>query len=157
MALCAFGSAGDTYLFVAGARSPTPAEWNAYLADLARFSDHPVGLLVLVDCGLPSSQTSSGFQVVSDVSVELPTSVISNEMAVRETVDVFEWLGANVRWFPPAGIMAGMDFIGVPRARAGAVWSRARGLERLVEGGRVNAIALADPFVRALDQASARL
>jgi hypothetical protein len=143
-------------MFVAGAKSPTPHEWNAYLADLARFSDRPFGLLVLVDCGLPSNQTSSGFQVVADASVDYPVSVVSSEEAVRETVEVFIWLGANVRLFPPTAVMAAMDFIGVPRAKVPIVWSRARALERLVEGGRVNAIALADPFVRTMDQESAR-
>jgi hypothetical protein len=126
------------------------------LADLARFSDRSSGLLVLVDCGLPSDQTSTGFQVVADASVEYPTSVVSSEQAVQETVEVFIWLGANVRLFPPTAVIAAMDFIGVPRAKVGVVWSRARALERLVEGGRVNAIALADPFVRAMDQGSAR-
>ena len=53
MAFCAFGSAGDAYVFVSGPHQPTEYEWNAYLADLARFSDEPFGLLVLADRGLP--------------------------------------------------------------------------------------------------------
>jgi hypothetical protein len=151
MAFCAFGSAGDAYVFVVGPHQPTEYEWNAYLTDLARFGDEPFGLMVLADCGLPDMRQAAAFQVVADASVDRLTAVISSEMEVRDTVEVIDWLGANVRWFPPSGIMAAMDFIRVPRNRVGAVWSGARALERLVEGGRVNAVALADPFVRATE------
>src|SRR6185369_12142117 len=130
MAFCAFGSAGDAYVFVAGPHLPTEYEWNAYLTDLARLSDEPFGLLVLADRGLPDMRQAAAFQVVADASVDRLTAVISGETEVRETAEVIDWLGAKVRWFPPSGIMAAMDFIRVPRDRVGAVWSRARSLER---------------------------
>src|SRR6185436_10174851 len=111
MAFCAFGSAGDAYLFLGGARFPPEYEWNAYLADLARFRDDPIGLLVVVDHGLPDMRRASAFQAVADASVDRLSSVVSNETEVRETVEVIDWLGAKVRWFPPSSIMAAMDFI----------------------------------------------
>jgi len=147
MALCAYGYARDTYLFVGGLRLPGEQEWKEYLADLARFRDEPFGVLVLVDHGLPDMRRASVFQIAADASVERLVSVVSGETAVRDTVEIIDWLGVTIRWFPPSGVMAAMDFIGVPRDRVGAIWSRARDLERLIEGG-VNAVKLADPFVR---------
>ncbi len=109
-----FEAVGRTLVVVHNKDFPSDAEWDAYLdalrAHISEYADRRS--LVVTEGGAPSSkQRTRMTELVSDHAA--PTAVLTSSPAVMATVGALNLRNAAIRAFPPDGLDAALDHLGL--------------------------------------------
>lgn len=109
----ACGRVGDHVVLVHSARTPSDAEWDAYLAGGARWLGDSVGLLVVSDGGGPTSTQRRALRevFVSNGGANTCTAVVSKSMVVRSILGAINLFAPGVRGFAPTALDAALTHI----------------------------------------------
>jgi hypothetical protein len=105
--------------------NPTDEEWRAYLEKIELSGVDKTRHIVFTEGGAPSySQGESLARVIGGVSV--PFAIVSENSGVRARVSAIDFMGREVRSFPPSRVAEALEYLHVPVSRVVLVESAVR-------------------------------
>lgn len=119
MPTCLWEVVHDVRVVVVGREQPADADWarmvRSFPGDGARWT------LVVTEGGAPSPAQRAKLLAQRD-AITLPTVVLTDSVAVRGVVTIFNWFGVDVRALPFGAHEGALTLLGVPREHRPGVY-----------------------------------
>jgi hypothetical protein len=128
---------GTIAVAVHNGQPPTRAEWDEWMRVVMPIPVDELRILVFTDGGAPDAAQRAQF--VERVKTGRPRiAVTSSSATVRAAATALSWFVKGIQVFPPgsAGLQSGIDFLGIDRALADPLITRAYRESTKLEGGR---------------------
>ena len=128
----------ECFVAVRGKGSPTPAEWEEYLAGIARGlqEGRPARCLVLTQGSSPTPAQRVGLaERIVTVEPSLRVAVLTSSTFARGVVDALSTAHPGYRTFAPSALDEALDYLGVRVSAAADVKTTLDRLTRAVDDG----------------------